>query len=41
MTDLRRQAIEYLTFIGGGEIPTEQEINDYLDEYEESLTYNE
>lgn len=35
---IREQAIEYLTFISGGETPSEQEIQDYLEEYEESLT---
>lgn len=35
---IREQAIEYLTFISGGETPSEQEIQDYLKECEESLT---
>lgn len=37
MEDLRAQAIEYLTYISGGEVPTEKEIQDYLEEYEESF----
>lgn len=41
MEDLRTQVIEYLAYIGGGELPTEKEVQDYLDEYEEFNVENE